>query len=334
MVRAAGAMRVGRIVLIALCVLVALLGIAWGTAALWIDGPSTRWLAGLLAALFALGAIAALLMVRPVGAALLVAAALIGTVAFWWSRIPARNDRDWLPDVAQLPFATIDGDRLTIRNVRNFDYRSETDFTEHWDTRTYDLSHLRGADIFFSFWGPTAIAHTIASWEFDDGQHLAISIETRKERGETYSAVLGFFHQYELYYVVADERDVIGVRTNHRGEEVFLYRVHTSPERSRALLIDYLEEVNRLAEHPRWYNALTHNCTTTIRDHARRVGPVKPWSWQILANGYLPELWYERGVLDTRLPFEELKARSDITERAKAADGAADFSARIREGLP
>ena len=262
------------------------------------------------------------------------AAALIGTVAFWWSRIPARNDRDWLPDVAQLPFATIDGDRLTIRNVRNFDYRSETDFTEHWDTRTYDLSHLRGADIFFSFWGPTAIAHTIASWEFDDGQHLAISIETRKERGETYSAVLGFFHQYELYYVVADERDVIGVRTNHRGEEVFLYRVHTSPERSRALLIDYLEEVNRLAEHPRWYNALTHNCTTTIRDHARRVGPVKPWSWQILANGYLPELWYERGVLDTRLPFEELKARSDITERAKAADGAADFSARIREGLP
>src|SRR5262245_6065654 len=327
-------MRVGRIVLIALCVLVALLGVAWGTAALWIDGPSTRWLAGLLAALFALGAIAALLMVRPVGAALLVAAALIGTVAFWWSRIPARNDRDWLPDVAQLPFATIDGDRLTIRNVRNFDYRSETDFTEHWETRTYDLSKLRGADIFFSFWGPTLIAHTIASWDFADGQHLAISIETRKERGETYSAVLGFFRQYELYYVVADERDVIGVRTNHRGERVYLYHVHATAEASRALLLDYLRQVNDLVEHPRWYNALVHNCTTTIREHAARVGPVYPWSWQILANGYLDQLWYERGVLDRSLPFAELKARSDITERAKAADGAADFSARIRDGLP
>jgi len=136
----------------------------------------------------------------------------------------ARNDRAWYDDVAELPWATIDGDRVTIRNVRNFTYRSDTDYTPRWETRTYDLSKLTGQDLFLSFWGPTMIAHTIASWEFSDGQHLAISIETRKKQGESYSALLGFFRQYELYYVVADERGVVGVRTNVRGERVHLYR--------------------------------------------------------------------------------------------------------------
>lgn len=327
-------MRVVRILLTVVLCLLALLGLAWGGAALWFDGPSARWLAGVLAVAFVLSGLATLIAVRPPARAAVVLLVLIGGVAFWWSRIPARNDRDWQADVAQLPSATIDGDRVTVRNVRNFDYRSETDFTEHWDTRTYDLSQLRGGDMFFSFWGPTLIAHTIASWDFGDGQHLAISIETRKQRGESYSALLGFFRQYELYYVVADERDVIGVRTNHRGERVYLYRIRLPPGRSRALALDYLEQVNRLVEQPRWYNALTQNCTTTIREHAARVGPVQSWSWQILANGYLDQLWYERGVLDTSLPFAELKSRSDITERAKAADGDPAFSTRIREGLP
>ena len=327
-------MRVSRLLLIASGCVIGLLGIAWGGAALWIDGPATRWLAGLLSVGFVLAGVGTLIAVRPPSRAAFVVAALVGLVALWWNTIPPRNDRDWSPDVAQLPTATIDGDRLTIRNVRNFDYRTETDFTERWETRTYDLNQLRGGDMFFSFWGPTLIAHTIASWDFGDGQHLAISIETRKERGESYSALRGFFRQYELYYVVADERDVIGVRTNQRGEQVFLYRIRLPPGRSRAILMDYLAEANRLAAEPRWYNALTHNCTTTIRDHARNVGPVMPWSWQILANGYLDQLWYERGVFDQTLPFAELKARSDITERAKAAIADPAFSARIRDGLP
>jgi Domain of unknown function (DUF4105) len=327
-------MQIGRILALVVGWILALIAIAWSAAALWIDGPAARWLAGLLAVAFLLAALTALIAVRPPGRAAVVVAALIGVVVVWWNTIPARNDRDWLPDVAQLSTATIDGDRLTIRNVRNFDYRTETDFTERWETRTYDLSQLRGGDMFFSFWGPTLIAHTIASWDFGDGQHLAISIETRKERGESYSALRGFFRQYELYYVVADERDVIGVRTNHRGERVFLYRIRLSAERSRPILLDYLAEVNRLAAQPRWYNALTQNCTTTIRDHARHVGSVQPWSWQILANGYLDQLWYERGVLDQSLPFAELKTRSDITERARAAGNDPAFSVRIREGLP
>ena len=313
---------------------VLLVGILWGASALWFDGPAERWLAGLLAGGLAVGCMALLTIVRPFGrGAVLVLLVLAGVIA-WWLHIPASNDRDWSTDVARLPRATIVGNRVTIENVRNFDYRSETDFTERWETRTYDLDHLLGVDMFLSFWGPTLIAHTIASWEFDNGPPLAISIETRKEKGESYSAVRGFFRQYELYYVVSDERDVIRLRTNYRGERVYLYRIRMRPEQARAILIEYLKEVNRLAEQPRWYNALTHNCTTMIRYHAQQVSPGRPWDWRILANGRLDELGYERGRIDTSLPFSELKTRSDITERAKAADAALDFSDQIRKDLP
>jgi hypothetical protein len=188
--------------------------------------------------------------------------------------------------------------------------------------------------MFLCSWGSTLIAHTIASWDFLDGPPLAISIETRKERGESYSALRGFFRQFELYYVVADERDVIRLRTNFRGERVYLYHIRMSPENARAVLLDYLQAVNSLAKRPQWYNALTHNCTTTIRYHALQVGAGRPWDWRILANGHIDELSYERGTIDTSLPFPELKARSNITAKAKAAYDAIDFSARIRQGLP
>jgi hypothetical protein len=322
--------RVGR----ALAWPVVVVAIAWGALALWFDGPAARWPAGLLSGAFAVGCLTVLIVHRPRGRAMLAVAVAVLLVAGWWSQIPPRNDRDWLPDVARLPRATLAGSRVSIENVRNFDYRTETEYTERWETRTYDLDRLRGVDMFLSFWGPTLIAHTITSWEFDDGRHLAISIETRKERGEDYSAVRGFFRRYEVYYVVADERDVVRLRTNYRGERVYLYRLRIRPERGRALLLDFLQEANRLAAQPRWYNALTHNCTTTIRYHAQQVAAGRPWDWRLLANGRLDELGYERGQIDTSLPFAELKTRSDITGRAKAADAAPDFSIRIREGLP
>jgi hypothetical protein len=255
-------------------------------------------------------------------------------VIAWWLAIEPSNDRDWLPEVAHPATASIEGNLVTIRNVRNFDYRSEADFDERWEERTYDLSRLRGADMFLSYWGSPWIAHTIVSWEFDDGQHLAASIETRKERGEAYSAVLGFFRQFELYYVFADERDLVGLRARHRGEDVYLYRLQTPVETARAVLLDYLEEANRLAARPRWYNALTHNCTTTIRLHMKNIAAENPWDWRILVNGRIDELGYERGSIDTSLPFEELRAQSNITERAGAAASAPNFSQQIREGLP
>ncbi len=308
---------------------------AWAAATLWIDGPLARGLAGALVAALALGYLAAALIVNGWGRKLLVVALLAAAVNVWWLRIPPSNDRDWLPDVARPARATFEGSRVTVENVRNFEYRtSDTDFVPHWETRTYDLDKLRGVDLFISFWGPTLYAHTVMSWEFEDSPPLAISIETRKEKGESYSAVLGFFRQYELYYVVADERDVIGVRDNHRGERTYLYRLRAPVENARGLLVDYLAEVNELADRPKWYNALTNNCTTTIRNRVIHAGGHVPIDWRLLANGYLDELMYERGSFGQSLPLAELRAKSEVTERAKAAGTSPDFWKQIRVGLP
>jgi len=324
-------MRLLRRVVFALAIPVAILALLWGCLALWIDGPTARPLAAGLVAAYALAGLVALWRLRPWWRAAVGVLVLVGGVVAWQQALPARNDRDWMPDVAELPTATVVGDRVTIRNVRDFTYgASDADVRAHWETRTYDLARLRGVDLFFSFWGPTDIAHTIMSWDFGDGEHLAISIETRKQVGESYSAVRGFFRQYELYYVVADERDVIGVRAQQRGERLWLYRLRVPPPQARALLLDYLETINRLAVRPRWYNAFAHNCTTSIRQHAMRVTPVQPWSWQLLLNGHLEELLYRRGTLDQSRPFAELRARNEITARARAAGAAEDFSARIR----
>jgi len=306
----------------------------WCLAALWIDGPSSRPAAALLCAGFVATAAGLLWRLRPLPRALLAYALLFGAVLVWWLSIPPSNERDWLPEVAELPHARIEGDLVTISNVRNFHWRSESDFEPRWEERRYDLDELVGVDIFLSYWGSPMIAHTIASWEFADGPPLAISIETRKERGEAYSAVLGFFRQFELYYVVGDERDLVGLRTNHRGEQVYLYRLKVPVEAAREILLDYLAEVNRLAESPRWYNASSHNCTTEIRHRVQHVGRGNPLHWKLLVNGYIDELGYERGQVDTSLPFEELRRRSEITDAARAAGDGPDFSQRIRAGLP
>ncbi len=310
------------------------IAILWAAAALWIDGPESPVLAGTLAGGLVLIAGLAAVWVRPWWRAVVAVVAPFAIVLAWWLTLAPSNERDWLPDVARLPTATIDGSMLTIRNVRNFAYRGDQAFTERWETRTYDLDTLVGVDLFISFWGPTLYGHTIASWEFADGRHLAVSIETRKEKGEEYSAVKGFFRQYELYYVVADERDLIGLRTNHLGETVYLYRIGGSPTKGRELLLDYVKEMNAIAEQPRWYNALTQNCTTTIWHHTKAVGSGPPLDWRLLANGYLVELSYERGTVNTSIGLDELKRRSDITARARSVGDGEDFSEAIREGLP
>jgi hypothetical protein len=308
--------------------------LAWACAALWFDGSASQLLSGLLSVGFAAAVLAVWLRVRPLRRALAVHALLFVFILGWWSLLPPSNDRDWEPSVARPPRAELDGDQVRISNLRDFDYQSETDFTERWETRTYDLSQVVGVDIFLSYWGSPWIAHTIMSWAFADGRQLAVSIETRKERHESYSAVLGFFRQFELYYVVADERDVVRLRTNYRDEDVYLYHLHTRPETARALLEDYLEEINRLAGRPKWYNALTHNCTTVIRRHVQHVAPGNPFNWRILVNGVIDELGYMRGTIDTSLPFEELRRRSNVNQAARAADDDPAFSLRIREGLP
>jgi hypothetical protein len=262
------------------------------------------------------------------------AIALVALALAWWvSRRPS-NAGDWQRDVARVATAHVDGDRATVRNFRDFRYRSASDIDERWEERSLDLSQVDGLDIFVIYWGSSLISHTILSWSFADGRHLAISVETRKRKGQDYSTIAGFFRQYTLIYVVADERDVVKLRTHVRGHEVYLYRLQVTRAAARALLMDYVGAMNALARKPRWYNALVTNCTTVIRRRAIHAGGKVPLSWKIFANGYLPELLYERGSLDQSLPYQELRAASRINERAHAPGTDEDFSVRIRSGLP
>ena len=254
-------------------------------------------------------------------------------VLAWWLLLPPSNDRDWQPDVAILPSATISGNAITLHHVRNCEYRTESDYTvRHYD-RTFDLASLRTMDLFLVDWGLPHMAHTMLSFGFGGDRYVCFSIETRKKRGEDYSSLRGFFKQYELTTVVADERDVVRLRTNYRkGENVYLYRLNASPELVRQVFLDYLRGVNELKERPRWYNALTANCTTDVWRHIAPYYPKAAFDWRLLASGHVDEMAYELGATDQTLPFPELRRRSLINERGKAAN--ADYSTRIRQGLP
>ena len=307
---------------------------AWAAAALYVDLPVQG--AGLSVAIVYLTTLAAALVLIP-GSWRKVAACVVGFVAVlaWWLTLAPSNDRNWQEDVSQTPWADIDGDKVTIHNVRNFDYRTETDYTPHWETRSYDLKNIRGADLFITFWGSPWIAHPIVSFQFGDGDHVAFSVETRKEVGEEYSAFRGFFRQYELIYIIADERDLIRLRTNYRvGEEVYLYRTTASPEAARAIFLSYLQSANELHQKPAFYNAITSNCTTNIRIHTKAIAgsTAPPWDWRLLLNGKGDEFAYQNGRLAGDLPFDELKRQAHINDAARAAGQSDQFSRLIREG--
>jgi len=263
----------------------------------------------------------------------LLALAALASLSGWLLMLPS-NNRNWQPDVALLPWADIQGNRVTIHNIRNCDYRSETDYTVHHYDRVFDLAKLKSVDLFQVYWGSPYIAHTMLSFGFDGDVFVCFSIETRKEIDETFSTFKGFFRQYELTYVIADERDLIGLRTNYRDEQVYLYRLHASTDLVRKVFLEYLRQVNFLKERPEWYNALTANCTTSIRGHIAPFTPAARFDWRIIVNGYIDELLYDRKAIDTSLPFAELKKRSLINERAKGLDKSPDFSHLIRVGLP
>jgi hypothetical protein len=308
----------------------------WGTLAIYYSNlpPIAREVCSVF---FALAAVVVLVWVRPWHRAVAVFLVGFAIMLIGWLAIPPSNDRDWQAEVTVLPYATLDGDRVTVHNIRNFDYRSEADFTPGYYDKTFDIQQLDSVDLIASYWMGPAIAHTLLSFGFGGKDHLAVSIETRKERGEGYSTLKGFFKQYELFYVVADERDVIRVRTNYRHdppEEIYLYRIHGSAEDGRRLFLEYMKKINSLKKQPEFYNALTANCTTTIWLNARVNPGHLPFSWKLLLSGHVPEYLYEAGRLDSGMPFSELKRRGLINASAMAADQDPDFSRRIREGLP
>jgi hypothetical protein len=248
--------------------------------------------------------------------------------------IPPSNTRNWQPDVAVLPWAEKNGNLVTIHNIRNCEYRTETDFTPKYYDKTFDISKITGADFYMVYWGSPMIAHTMLSFGFEGGDQVCFSIETRKEVGEEYSAIKGFFKQYELTYVVADERDLVRLRTNFRNEDVYLYRPKTTKDMARKVFLDYLKEVNGLKEKPEWYNALASNCTTNIRKHTKPYSENAVVDWRMLVNGYLDQMLYERGAMGADLPFQEFKKRSYINEKAKPLNDNPEFSRLIRIGLP
>jgi hypothetical protein len=301
----------------------------WAFGALRFDFPVGKVA---VAWTFAAAVIAIIVFVRGTTRKLGVVFACFALVLAWWFTQKARNDRDWQPDVAQTAWAELNGDIVTLHNVRNCDYRTETYFTPRWATRTVRLSQLTGIDLAINYWGSPWMAHPIASFQFADAPPICFSIETRREVGEGYSAIGGLYRQFELIYVVADERDVIRVRTNYRhGEDVYLYRLTAPPAKVRERFMDYLAALNELHARPRWYNAVTTNCTTSIRtQHA--AAERAPWDWRILINGKGDELLFERHAFATGgLPFAELRKQALINAAAQAADNAPDFSRRIRE---
>jgi Domain of unknown function (DUF4105) len=280
----------------------------------------------------ALGAVTGLVL-RRYRRAVLVYAAVYAALLVWWASIHPSNDRDWAVAVAHGVTGSLDGDRLSVHNVRNFSWDSETDFVERWEQRTYDLSKLRSLDLYLVYWMGPAIAHTITSFGFQDGRYLDFSIEVRRTRNDEYSAIAGFFKTNELVYIAADERDLLTLR-KARHEDVRLYRLGTPPERARALLVQYIDAANDLAVHPRFYNTLTTNCTTTIFDMSRAVTSSIPFDWRIIATGYLPGYFYERSAVATSIPLDELGRRADVNGRIDARLNETEFSSFIRDGVP
>src|SRR5258707_3445330 len=311
--------------------LVAFVCAIWAAGALYYDFPAAGSLAAIL---FLLVLLAAIIFVRRKLLKLAIVFGEFALVGVWWLTWEPSNDRAWQPDVAQTAWADINGDEVTIHNVRNCDYRTVTDFTPHWETRTVRLSQITGMDVAINYWGSPWIAHPIVSFQFADALPLCFSIETRKTIGQPYSTLDGFYRQYTLIYVVADERDCIRLRTNYRREDVYLYHTLASPDQARERFREYINTLNALHENPRWYNAVTSNCTTSIR--AQRAAKLRtPWDWRILLNGKADEMLYQDHAIATGgLPFSGLKQRSLIDARARAADNDPNFSHLIREGLP
>ncbi len=327
--------RVGRAALIVVMALVTFLSGAWGALALWyrLPGDKASRVLGSILWVLAVVALATLAIVRrgwiPLGAYALIYAGLL----LWWVGIAPSNDRVWADDVARLLTGQVHGSEVTLDNVRVFSWRTDHDYDVRWESRRYELDHLVSADAVLSWWGSQAIAHAMISFGFDDGEHVVFSVEIRKKRGEQYSSIGGFFKQFETILVAADERDIIRVRTNVRGEDDYLYPLRLDRHAMRALFLSYVQAANELATTPAFYNTFTSNCTTLVYRMARQIDPGLPWDIRLLLTGYLPEYLYAVGALDRSVPLDELRRRGHITERARNSAPGDDFSRDIRAGL-
>ncbi|MCD2164473.1 Lnb N-terminal periplasmic domain-containing protein [Comamonas koreensis] len=323
--------------------LLMLLGVVWACGALWfqlaqsVKSGSARGL--LLGVWVGVGLYCIyLLWQQRMPKGLLIYGLLFAAILAWWASIQPSNTRKWAPDVAQQLSGTVQGDLVQLHNVRNFDWQTPSKATARWEDRNYDLRQLVSVDMSTSYWMGPAIAHTLVSFGFDDGKnprrYVTFSVEIRKEQGEQFSAVGGFFKQFEQSLVAADERDILRVRSNIRGEEVYLYSVAMPRAAMRSLFIAYVDKANALVETPQFYHTLFANCTTIVFDMVRRIVPGLPMDWRLLASGYLPQYVDSLGALARPNDFEAIRAAAHINARAKAVRPGEDFSAAIRQGVP
>ena len=320
--------------------LVLVLSGLWAVLALWYQLPLPETGRQVAGGLWIVASLVGIALVwrgqagRAMAGWLLAFAALLG----WWSQIEPSDQRDWAVDVARHMSADVDGRIVTVHQVRNFDWRREGEPLVRWETRRYDLDHLRSVDMGLSYWMGPAIAHTLVSFGFVDPagktDYLAFSVEIRKEKEESFSAVAGFFKQFELALVAADERDVLRARTNVRDEDVYLYRVALAPEAARSLFLAYLDQGRALSSRPRFYDTLTANCTTIVYDMAQKIVGGLPLDWRLLASGYLPEYLAKIDGFTAKQDLATLRAAGRITRRAQRADADPRFSDRIRDGIP
>ncbi len=309
----------------------------WGSFALWYQFPSAE-LGKITIIIFwiSFGGFTCwrLWNTRPHGQAFAAFSIVFVVLLGWWSTIKPSNHRDWADEVSQVVQAHVKDNQVTLDHVRNFNWYSETQHDSQWDTRQYDLNQLVSADLILSYWMGPKIAHTLVSFGFNDGSHVVFSLEIRKERNESFSAIGGFFRKFEAIMIAADERDIVRVRTNIRGEQVYLYRLNVPQKDLRMMFLNYADEANALANKPSFYNTLISNCTTIVYDLAKLISTTLPLDYRIFLSGYLGEYAYDTHLLTPNYSFQTLQQRGHMNARAIAAGNNPQFSTLIRQGVP
>jgi hypothetical protein len=306
----------------------------WGALALWYKAPGgARVLSAALWPAFGAACIAAF-WCGHLGHAIAIFALGDGLLLLWWRSLRPVSDRDWSDDVAHQFAGKIDAGVVTLDKVRDFDWRSNCDYTARWSSRSYDLAQLRSLDMIVSSWSRPSIAHMLISFGFGGENYVAFSVEIRRDKRQSFSEVGGFFKEFELIVIAADERDIVRLRTNIRREQTYLFRLNLKPEIMRALFLAYVAEANELVREPRFYHTITYNCTTVLYRMLRRIVRRLPFNYRVLLSGYMPEYFYRIGYLDLRYPLKELRVLGFVSERGRLADTSPTFSTDIRREIP
>ena len=320
-------------IMFAALIIVTLLLYLWSIPSLYFNLPWT-WLKISGCIIFAVGAPTALIVLKPRRTIFFIISFLSLAITIWQQAIPPTNDRNWKVSVARLPQVSIKDNDVKISNIRNFDYRSETDFTPRYYSKHFNLDEIKTLDYILSYWdGNKAIAHIIFSFGFKNGDHLAVSVETRLAKEQEQSLLSGIFNQYTIIYILSDERDVVRLRTNFRKEQVYLYRVKIAPAQLRKIFVKIVKRAADLQEHPRFYNTVKHNCMTTLLADLRSAqGKKYQFDYRFIMNGYSDKLLYDNDVIaNGGLPFKKLKELRHINQYVENdPEAAIDFSHKIR----